>query len=130
METDYENELMTQREHLESEHNLNDAENSLEDVNSNHDLQLERKDTTQTVPALMTRNFKENFAENQMNIDMISEIYASEINDLIDVDDTSIMRKLEQIEIFDNDDILAAQSPKRISAIRKNSIPVLSQVQL
>lgn len=43
-----------------------------------------------------------------MNIDMISEIYASEINDLIDVDDTEIMRKLEEIEIFDNDDILAS----------------------
>ena len=43
-----------------------------------------------------------------MNIDMISEIYASEINDLIDIDDTEIMRKLDQIEIFDNDDILAA----------------------
>tara|TARA_B110000305_G_C18889428_1_gene381219 strand:- start:100 stop:228 length:129 start_codon:yes stop_codon:yes gene_type:complete len=42
-----------------------------------------------------------------MNIDMISEIYAS-VNDLIDVDDTEIMRKLEQIEIFDNDDILAS----------------------
>ena len=39
---------------------------------------------------------------------MISEIYASEINDLIDIDDTEIMRKLDQIEIFDNDDILAA----------------------
>ena len=43
-----------------------------------------------------------------MHIDLISEIYASELNDLIDVDDTEIMKKLEQIEIFDNDDILAS----------------------
>ena len=60
----------------------------------------------------MNQNFAENKAENQMNIDMISEIYASEINDLIDIDDTEIMRKLDQIEIFDNDDILAAQSQR------------------
>ena len=41
-----------------------------------------------------------------MKIDMISEIYASELNDLIDVTDTEIMRKLDEIEIFDNDEIL------------------------
>ena len=112
---------MTQREHIQSQESENSKDNNISEFEeddqeedneiqqNNEDLQLERKDTTQTVPAIMVRNFKENMAENQMNIDMISEIYASEIQDLIDVDDTSIMRKLEQIEIFDNDDILAAQ---------------------
>ena len=49
----------------------------------------------------MNYNFAENKGENKIKFEMISEIVASEN----DVEETEIIKKLEEIEIFDNNSI-------------------------